>query len=162
MATEDSIENYDFSRGDAGASHVFPMEAGQIRKGGYIVIKGRPCKVTDVSTSKTGKHGHAKCNFVATDIFTNKKYEDIIPSTHATTVPNVSRFEYGLVDISADGFCSLMNPDGVIREDIKLPDFPENMAREIREAFESGKSLNLSVMAAMGHEQIIAYKEESA
>lgn len=27
----------------------------------------------NVSTSKTGKHGHAKCNFTATDIFTGKK-----------------------------------------------------------------------------------------
>lgn len=28
------IEDYDFSTGDAGASHVYPMEAGQIRVGG--------------------------------------------------------------------------------------------------------------------------------
>lgn len=38
----------------------------------HICIKGHPCKVTDVSTSKTGKHGHAKCNFTAIDIFTGK------------------------------------------------------------------------------------------
>ena len=49
-----------FENADAGASEVIPMEAGQIRKGGYIVIKNRPCKVVSVSTSKTGKHGHAK------------------------------------------------------------------------------------------------------
>ena len=30
------LEDYDFTVGDAGASHVFPMEAGQIRKGGYV------------------------------------------------------------------------------------------------------------------------------
>jgi translation initiation factor 5A len=47
-----------------------------------MVIKGRPCKIVDVSTSKTGKHGHAKCNFVGVDIFTGKKYEDMTPSSH--------------------------------------------------------------------------------
>ena len=58
-----------FEKTDAGASAVIPMEAGQIRKGGYIMIKDHPCKVSDVSTSKTGKHGHAKVHMVALDIF---------------------------------------------------------------------------------------------
>lgn len=61
-----------------------------------------------MSTSKTGKHGHAKANFTATDIFTGKKLEDVIPSTHTTSVPVVRRNEYQLLDISDDGFCSLL------------------------------------------------------
>ena len=126
-----------------------------------MCIKGKPCKVSNVSTSKTGKHGHAKCNFTAIDIFTNKKYEDIIPSTHTADIPTVNRVEYSLVDISEDGFCSLMEENGDIREDVKLPDVPEGFARQIRDAFESGKGYSVSVMSAMGHEQIIAMKEEA-
>lgn len=43
-----------------------------------------PCllQVVEVSTSKTGKHGHAKCHFVGIDIFNGKKLEDIVPSSH--------------------------------------------------------------------------------
>jgi hypothetical protein len=41
-----------------------------------------PGQVVDVATSKTGKHGHAKCHFVGVDIFTGKKYEDLTPSSH--------------------------------------------------------------------------------
>lgn len=70
------------------------MQAGLVRKNGHMVIKGRPCKVIDVSTSKTGKHGHAKCHFVAQDIFTGKKMEDLVPSSHNLAVPNVTRTEY--------------------------------------------------------------------
>ena len=29
---------------------------------------GRPCKIVDMSTSKTGKHGHAKVHLVAIDV----------------------------------------------------------------------------------------------
>mmetsp|Transcript_11104 Transcript_11104/g.10039 ORF Transcript_11104/g.10039 Transcript_11104/m.10039 type:complete len:162 (+) Transcript_11104:135-620(+) len=155
------IGDYDFSTGDAGASHVYNIEAGQIRVGGFMCIKERPCKVSAVSTSKTGKHGHAKCNFTAIDIFNGKKYEDIIPSTHNAHAPFVVRKEYSLVDISADGFCSLMGEDGAVREDVKLPDYPDNFAREIEQAFESGKSLSVTVLSAMGHDQIIALKEDT-
>ena len=157
-----TLDDYNFDQGEAGASLTIPMEAGQIRKGGFIVIKGHPCKVVSVSTSKTGKHGHAKCNFVATDIFTNKKYEDIVPSTHTTSVPNVSRAEYSLLDISDDGFLSLMDEAGETKEDLKLPGIPENFDNEIREKFESGLSLQVTVLKAMGHEQVIAIKEDTA
>lgn len=30
-----------------------------------------------MSTSKTGKHGHAKVHLIATDIFTSKKLEEV-------------------------------------------------------------------------------------
>jgi hypothetical protein len=34
-----------FESTDAGASLTFPQQAGTIRKNGFMVIKGRPCKV---------------------------------------------------------------------------------------------------------------------
>ena len=87
-------DDEEFQSQDAGSAESYPIEAGQIRKGGMIMIKGRPCKVIDVSSSKTGKHGHAKCHFVATDIFTGKKLEDLVPASHTTYAPFVKKIEY--------------------------------------------------------------------
>ena len=36
-----------FENTDAGASTTYPNEAGKVRKGGHLVIRGRPCKVRD-------------------------------------------------------------------------------------------------------------------
>lgn len=45
-----SDEEHDvhFDNADAGASTTYPQQAGTIRKNGFIVIKGRPCKVKSV------------------------------------------------------------------------------------------------------------------
>merc|ERR1712080_200710 len=118
MADEDySVE----AAGDAGAAATKPMEAGQVRKGGFIMIKGKPCKVLDVSTSKTGKHGHAKCHFVASSIFTGKKQEELCPATHNIDVPFVFREDYQVMDIGEYGYLSLMDTEGNTREDLTLP-----------------------------------------
>jgi len=158
-----SDNEYNIESADAGASETIPMEAGQIKKGGYIMIKGKPCKVLNISVSKTGKHGHAKCNFTATDIFTGKKLEDMVPSSHGTTVPIVNRTEWEIIDIGEDGELTLMDEGGDQKTDVNLPSYPENMAQEIRDAWADGENqVSVTVQAAVGIEQVVAFKKTAA
>jgi len=55
-----SDEDHDFESAASGASDTVPQQCSALRKNGYVVLKGRACKIVDMSTSKTGKHGHAK------------------------------------------------------------------------------------------------------
>jgi hypothetical protein len=41
---EEELEQTKFETADAGASHTYPQTASGVRKGGFMVIKGRPCK----------------------------------------------------------------------------------------------------------------------
>ncbi|KAF7320809.1 Eukaryotic translation initiation factor 5A [Mycena chlorophos] len=144
------------AQASAGASLTYPMQCSALRKNGHVVIKGRPCKIVDMSTSKTGKHGHAKVHLVAIDIFTGKKLEDISPSTHNMDVPNVQRNEFALVNID-DGFLNLMTQDGTAKDDVKVPE--GDLGKQINDEFENGKELLVTIVSAMGEEQAISFKE---
>jgi translation initiation factor 5A len=152
-------DDYDFASADAGASATFPMQCSALRKNGYVMLKGRPCKIVEMSTSKTGKHGHAKVHMVGIDIFTNKKYEDICPSTHNMDVPNIQRRDFQLLDVD-DGFLSLMDDAGNTRDDLKIPD--GEIGAEIKQAIADGREILCTVLSGVGEEAVIATKTNTA
>jgi translation initiation factor 5A len=125
-----------------------------------MMIKGFPCKVLNISVSKTGKHGHAKCNFTAVDIFTGKKLEDMIPSSHGTTVPIVNKTDWEIINIDGEEL-TMMDEAGNQKTDLNLPTYPEGLADEIRNAWNGGESqVMVSVQAAVGIEQIVSFKKD--
>ncbi|KAL4741896.1 hypothetical protein BDW75DRAFT_213477 [Aspergillus navahoensis] len=154
----DEAHDVTFESADAGASATYPMQCSALRKNGFVVIKNRPCKIVDMSTSKTGKHGHAKVHLVAIDIFTGKKYEDLSPSTHNMDVPNVSRKEYQLLDVTDDGFLSLMDDNGDTKDDVKVPE--GEVGERINKMFkEEEKDCNVVILTSMGEQMCMEVKE---
>jgi translation initiation factor 5A len=173
----------EFEAGDADAADCHPCPVGDIKKGGHVAIKGfifvlifnlfdylfiniiyfidtplgRPCKVIETNVSKTGKHGHAKTHIVALDIFTGKKLECMHPSSHNISVPDIERSEYTVTYIDDEGFCSLMDDDGNIREDLKCPE--SEVGENLQSKVECGKECTVAVIRAMGIEQIMTSRE---
>nr|UXY87784.1 translation initiation factor eIF-5A.2 [Cryptomonas curvata] len=152
-------QEIDFNSGDAGASDTIPIQAGSIKKGSHIVLKGYPCKVVEITTSKTGKHGHAKASITGVDIFTGKKYQDISPTSHNMMQPVVSRKEYQLVEIAEDNFVTLMDDEGNIREDLSIDIISDEIHKKIKSDFISNKNLTITVLKCMQKEKIMASKE---
>ncbi|CUS09104.1 unnamed protein product [Tuber aestivum] len=156
MADNDEQHNHTFESASAGASATYPMQCSALRKNGHVVIKGRPCKIVEMSTSKTGKHGHAKVHLVAIDIFTTKKLEELCPSTHNMDVPNVSRTEYQFSYID-DDYLHLIKQDGTEKNDVKVPD--GELGDRIRGYEDDGTDILVTIIAAMGEEAAISVKE---
>jgi len=147
---------------DSGSSNTYPIQAGQLKKGSFVCIKEFPCKIVDTSTSKTGKHGHAKIHIVGVDIFTGKKYEENCPTSHNMEVPNITRIEYQLVDIDHDGFLSLMDSNGNSKNDVKLPEGEEgdNLKAALKQSQSDSSSVLVSILTAMGQEAVASFKVE--
>ncbi|KAK0424502.1 hypothetical protein QR680_008698 [Steinernema hermaphroditum] len=155
----DNEHDHDFTTGDSGAAATYPKQCSAIRKNEHVMIKGRPCKVVEMSTSKTGKHGHAKVHLVALDIFTGKKLEDICPSTHNMEVPVVKRKEYQVLSINDDdGFISLMDLETCdTKDDLRLPE--GDLGNQIKDAFEKEENgILVQVVSACGEEAIMSHK----
>eukprot|EP00004_Rigifila_ramosa_P024276 TRINITY_DN6988_c0_g1_i1.p1 TRINITY_DN6988_c0_g1~~TRINITY_DN6988_c0_g1_i1.p1 ORF type:complete len:161 (-),score=36.28 TRINITY_DN6988_c0_g1_i1:40-522(-) len=157
MSDSGSDQDYTVETTVSGASDCHPVQCSALRKNGFVVIKGRPCKVVDMSTSKTGKHGHAKVHLVAIDLFTAKKLEELCPSTHNMMVPNVTRMDYTLLDISDDGYLSLIDPEGETKDDLKIPE--GELGDQIKKDFAAEKELVVSVLSAMGEQAAVAVRE---
>merc|ERR1712124_26009 len=162
----------EFDTADAGSSDTYPTQAGELRKGSHVMIKGHPCKVAEVSTSKTGKHGHAKCHIVALDIFTSKKYEDLCPAGHNIEVPFIKRTEMQCLSAEEEsGVCSLLKDadSGETKDDLNLPniqvtgqgeptDEDKKLTKLICEDVEKGeKDVFVVVLEACGQEKIVAH-----
>jgi len=148
----------EFESATSGASKTFPKQCSALRKNEFVVIKGKACKIVEMSTSKTGKHGHAKVHLVALDVFTGKKYEDICPSTHNMDCPVVNRKEYTLVDIDGDFLTLQDNEGGALREDLKLPS--GDLGDEIKKKFDNGDQFLVNVLEALGEEVVVGHKQD--
>jgi translation initiation factor 5A len=133
-------------------SDTHPVQCSALRKGGYVMLKGFPCRVVALSVCKPGKHGHAKCNIVGRDIFTGNKYEDDFPTTQNVDVPNVKRSEYPLMAIE-DGYVQVLNEKNVA-EDYALP--PGQLGVDICTAFADGDVL-VTVQEACSIAEVVAF-----
>ena len=142
---------------NADASLTTPIKAGDVKKGSYIIIKGRPCKVVETFTSKTGKHGHAKIRIIGLDIFTDQKYECMSPTSHNLEEPVINRNVYPVLNVDDDDYVTLLKPDGTTKEDIKIEG---EIADEIKTMISNGKVPLVTVLGAMNIEKIVKVAED--
>ena len=156
-----SDQDEQFEQTDAGASMCEKTDTNRLKNGSLIMIKGNPCKVTEVSTAKPGKHGSAKVILKGKDILTSKVYECTYHAGDMVDAPIVKRVEYTLLNID-DTTLQLLTQEGEVKEDVNLPedDHLKDVANRIKNIFEEGKKECLvTVLATMGKEVVIECRE---
>jgi translation initiation factor 5A len=68
-----------------------PVDVGELRVGGYMMIDGEPCRIVDISKSKPGKHGSAKARIVAIGVFDNQKRQFVKPVDLGAEIPIIDK-----------------------------------------------------------------------
>jgi translation initiation factor 5A len=144
------------------AAPVDYVLAGELKVRDYVIIGGHACRIYHMSEPQNGKHGARKTILKAKDIFTGKERSTFFYNHSRVEIPILERNEYTLIDLNdEDGFMSLMSDVGEIREDLKLPGFPEMDATELRALFASGKQLVVTVLKAYGNEKVVGHKVDA-
>ena len=96
-------------------------EPGSIKVGGYIIMDGVACRVVDVSTSRPGKHGHAKFRIVAVGLIDGKKRDMVIPGHDKVEVPIVEKKTAQVLSVSEDN-ANVMDVETYETFDLKIPE----------------------------------------
>jgi translation initiation factor 5A len=135
-----SSQDEQFEQTDAGSSMFEKTDTNRLKNGSLVMIKNCPCKVTDVSTAKPGKHGSAKVILKGKDILTGKVYECTYHAGDMVDAPIVKRVEYSLMNID-DTVLQLLDAAGEMKEDVNLPDEEhlKDVKNKIQEIFNEGK-----------------------
>jgi translation initiation factor 5A len=99
-------------------------EVVKLRKGRYIVVDDHPCKIVNIQTSATGKHGHAKSRIDSISLFDGSKKILLKPSDAKVDVPIVEKKQAQVLSVSGKNV-QLMDLASYETFDLEIP---ENMA----------------------------------
>ena len=77
-------------------------EIRELKIGRYVNVDESPCKITSISTSKPGKHGSAKANIEAVDIFTGSKKSINAPVSTKVQVPMIDKRKGQILSIQGN------------------------------------------------------------
>ncbi len=108
------------------------VSVGSLKKGDTIIIDEAPCKVTDLATSRPGKHGHAKVNLMAVGMLDGKKRNLVMPGHDRVEAPIIEKKSAQVLSIVGDK-ANVMDTESY--ETFEM-DIPEELKAEVKEGTE--------------------------
>merc|ERR1711920_219373 len=108
--------------------------------GSLVMIKGFPCKITELNVAKNGKHGACKVILKGKDIMTSKVHECTYQGDKMVDAPIVKKTEYTLANLDGAAL-ELLDSNFELKADVNLPeeDHLRDIAEKIEEIFRDGK-----------------------
>ncbi|MBS3123846.1 translation initiation factor IF-5A [Candidatus Woesearchaeota archaeon] len=96
-------------------------DVGSLKKGDTLIIDNAPCKITDLATSRPGKHGHAKVNLMAVGILDGKKRNVVMPGHDRVEVPIIEKKSAQVLSVSGKK-ASVMDTENFETFEMEIPE----------------------------------------
>ena len=109
------------------------VQAKMLRKNGYCIVDGEPCKVLSIQISKTGRHGHAKARIEVEGLFDGKKRNFFKNGEAEMEVPTIKKGSAQVLSTSGD-IAQLMDMEDYSTFEAMIPE-------ELKGEVESGKEV---------------------
>ena len=97
------------------------VSVGSLKKGSYVILEGAACRVTNTSTSRPGKHGHAKVRLEAVGMIDGKKREIVMPGHDNIEAPIIDKRNAQILSIHGD-IANVMDSETYETFDMKIPE----------------------------------------
>ncbi|MBU0953599.1 MAG: translation initiation factor IF-5A [Nanoarchaeota archaeon] len=100
---------------------VKPTPIKDLKNGSYVMVDGEPCKVTDMTKSKPGKHGSTKARVEVMGIFDNKRRYILKPTSAMIDVPIIDKKKAQVISVEGD-IVQLMDLEDYSTFETTVPD----------------------------------------
>ncbi len=102
-------------------AEVRVMQASELRVGGYVIFDNIACAVRDIQTSKTGKHGSAKCRIEAIGLINGQKKAQLCHGGDKVQVPIIETKNAQVLSVQENS-ATVMDTETYETFDIKIPE----------------------------------------
>jgi len=102
---------------------------GSLKPGRYVIFDGKVCIIKSTQTSRTGKHGHAKCRVEAVGVLDGSKMMKIMPAHDNVDVPIIEKKPAQVLSINGDT-ANVMDMESFETFDLKIP---EELKEDVKE-----------------------------
>ncbi|MBU5688345.1 MAG: translation initiation factor IF-5A [Candidatus Aenigmatarchaeota archaeon] len=110
------------------------VEIKDLKKGSFVTIDGVPCRVDEVSISKSGKHGHAKVRVDAIGLFDGIRKSIVKPSDARVDTPMILKKKAQVLAIIGNK-AQLMNLEDYSTIELDIPEELQGKLKEGEETF---------------------------
>ena len=102
------------------AGEIKHVGTSSLKKGSYILVEGIASVITDISTSRPGKHGHAKVNLMAVGMIDGRK-RNMVTGDHEVEVPVIGKKNAQVLSVNGDN-ANVMDSETFETFDLKIPE----------------------------------------